>query len=873
VTITPGNKLGPYEILAPIGAGGMGEVYRARDPRVGREVAIKVSAERFSERFEREARAVAALNHPNICMLFDVGPDYIVMELVEGETLEEKLAGGTPALPEALEIARQIADALEAAHEKGIIHRDLKPGNIKIRPDGTVKVLDFGLAKVAESPDLSLSNSPTLSLAATQQGVILGTAGYMSPEQARGKPVDKRADIWAFGVILYEMLTGKRLFEGETVSDTLAAVLTREPDWDRVPTKARPVLRHCLQKDPTKRLRDISGVALLLDAAPEAVEASRQLLAWIVASILLISTAALSYLHFREKAPVTAEPMRFEIPPKVALDWSSPFAISPDGHHLAFAALGSDDVVRLWIRDLNSLEARPLAGTESSHIPPFFWSPDSRYIAFGSDRKLKKADIAGGTQTICDVTSDAVTGAWSSEGDIIFGSQLGLWRTTDSGGSPALLTKADRTRHVQVHNHPAILPDGRHFLYYQRADKPENCGIYLGSLDSKPEEQSAKPLLPGVFGTGYAPSRDSGPGQILFMRDRTLYSQRFDERHLKLVGSPVQVAENVGVYAADYGLFSTSTNGVLVYLNSNGEGGNTQISWFDKQGKAQGAWAESGPWRQIALSPNGGRAAVSFANIGRGSIDLWLVDSSGENKTPFTFGQGDNQLPVWSPDGRDIVFASNRDGAQNLYRKPADGTRDAELLFKSADNKIPSSWSSDRRFLLYTAIDPKTKADLRLLRLEGERREIPLLNKDFNEFDGRFSPDLRWIAYTSDESGSNEIYVRAFSSGTGNLLEGKWQVSTDGGSGARWRKDSRELYYRAPDGTVMAVEVGTGSAFQHGVAKPLFSTPAMPSFGSLPFRSWDVTPDGSRFLINAVGTGTGRSPFIIILNWQAGLKK
>jgi serine/threonine protein kinase len=885
-----GTVLGHYEITSRLDKGGMGEVYRAKDTKLGREVAIKVLPEEFAKdadrvaRFQREAKLLASLNNPNIAAIYGLeessGTNFLVLELVEGETLGERSAGVSPAAVEdILKIALQIAEALEAAHDKGLIHRDLKPANIKVTPDGKVKVLDFGLANAfaGEQAEASMSNSPTLSIAATQQGVILGTAGYMSPEQARGRTVDKRADIWAFGVILYEMLTGKRLFEGDTVSDTLAAVLKEEPDWDRVPPETRPLLHRCLEKDPKRRLRDIADAMPLIEDVPESKPAKRPLLAWSVAAIFAIATAAVSLLHFYQKGPATPESVRFEIQPRATLDWSSPFAISPDGRHLAFAAYGADAVVRLWVRDLDSLQARPISGTESTHIPPFFWSPDSRFIAFGSEKKLKKADITGGgTLTICDVDGDAVTGAWSPEGVIIFGGQQGLWRVSASGGLPAPLTKPDRTLKVNGLHFPVFLPDGRHFLYFLRSESPEYRGTYIGSLDSKPEGQPSKPLLAETYGNGYVPSQDSGPGQILFMRDQTLFSQRFDEKRLETVGQPVPIVEHVGTYQG-LGLFSASTNGVLAYLES-GTGSESQFLWFDRQGKQQGKWGKRRSYYHIALSPDGRQAAASSPelDLALGSTDIWLSEFARETNTRFTFGRGNNTMPVWSPDGRQIIFGSNRDGGvYNLYLKGADGIRDEEILLKSNYSKLPTSWSKDGRFLLITAFDQKTKADLRLISLEGDHKEIQILNKEFNEFDGRFSPDMRWIAYTSDESGSYEIYVRGFSppGGKQSGTVGMWQVSTSGGTGARWRKDGKELYYRALDGTVMVVEVGAGPAFQAGPPQPLFQTPPMPTFGNLPFCSWDVTRDGNSFLINTLRTGATQAPFIIILNWQAGLKK
>jgi serine/threonine protein kinase len=454
VTLLPGTKLGPYEILEPIGAGGMGEVYRAHDPRVGRDVAIKVSSEQFTDRFAREIHAVAALNHSNVCTLYDVGPNYLVMELVEGPTLADRIKQGPIPLEESLEIARQIADALEAAHEKGIVHRDLKPGNIKLRPDGTVKVLDFGLAKVEEATAISLETSPTLSVAQTAAGVLLGTAAYMSPEQARGKPVDKRADIWAFGVVLYEMLTGSRLFSGETVSDTMAGVLTKEPDWRKVPAKVLPILRRCLEKDPKKRLRDIGDAIPLLEGTPESAPARRPWLAWSIAAVLLIALLLLAGPRFFEQPPVPEAPVRSQIalPEKVTADPSDSFSLSPDGRHLAFTAAGSDGVMRLWIRTLDALQARQVPGTESNWIPMFFWSPDSRFVAFSSGGKLKKVDIGGGApSTICDLPMSALGGSWNRDGLIVFGTgPTGILGVAASGGSISARSRVPNGRKLGI---------------------------------------------------------------------------------------------------------------------------------------------------------------------------------------------------------------------------------------------------------------------------------------------------------------------------------------------------------------------------------------------------------------------------------------
>ena len=550
-----GDKLGPYEISAPIGAGGMGEVFRARDTRLGRDVAIKVSNARFSERFEREARAVAALNHPNICTLYDVGPNYLVMELVEGPTLGERIKQGAIPLEESLRIARQVAEALGAAHDKGIVHRDLKPGNVKIKPDGTVKVLDFGLAKVAPAsagePDAA--NSPTLTMNATQAGVILGTAGYMSPEQARGKTVDKRADIWAFGVVLYEMLTGRHLFKGEDVGEILAAVIKEEPNLEQVPVSVRRLLRMCLQKDPKKRLHDIADAWLLLEdvgaghVPPERFGYGRPL-PWVAAAVLGVAALALGFVHFREKPPAAA-PVRFQIPmPEKVNLGAGAFTLSPDGRLLVYSAIGSDNARRLFVRALDSLEARPLPGTEGAGLYPPFWSPDSKFVGFSVGNKYMKVDVSGGPpQTLCELPGTLGGSAWSGNGVILVGANPGgLWQVPEAGGVPTPVTAVDTARQEQYHARPFFLPDGRHFLYLRLSPNPDYSGIYVGSLDVKPQDQDRKRLLPGRLGVLYASSSDPANGHVLFLREATLMAQSFDARKLALTGQAVPIAEQVG---------------------------------------------------------------------------------------------------------------------------------------------------------------------------------------------------------------------------------------------------------------------------------------------------------------------------------------
>jgi serine/threonine protein kinase len=577
-----GNLLGPYEILEPIGAGGMGEVYKARDTRLDRIVAIKISNERFTERFELEARAVAALNHPNICTLHDVGPNYLVMEYIEGESPK-----GPMPLEEALRIARQIADALEAAHERGITHRDLKPANIKIKPDGTVKVLDFGLAKVAATTSGSGERSPTFTIGMTEAGMILGTASYMAPEQARGKATDKRADIFAFGVVLHEMITGKRLFGGEDAGEMLAKVIRDEPDLSDAPSSVQRLLSECLQKDPRKRLRDIGDVWRLLEGAPAEVASGAAALPppretqWLwpaVAAVLLVGIGVLSFVHFREKPPVVA-PMRFEIlpTPKTTLNT---FALSPDGRKMIINARGADGRSSLWIRPMDSLQARELPGTEGVS-PDSGWSADSQFVAFFSGGSLKKIDIAGGPpQTLAPVVSPAAGISWSRQDVILFGSKGVINRVAASGGDSTPITVLNSQRGELAHALPFFLPDGKHFLYYRRG-LPDITGIYIGSLDAKPAEQSRERILENTFGLIYF-----AEGNLFFVREGTLMAQPFDQGRLKLRGDPVPVAEHVGT-AINSAMFSVSPTGVLAYRSGVAGSAGSQATWFDRQGRWQ----------------------------------------------------------------------------------------------------------------------------------------------------------------------------------------------------------------------------------------------------------------------------------------------
>ena len=886
-----GARLGPYEVLAELGVGGMGEVYRARDIKLGRHVAIKVLPVAFAAdadrlaRFEREARTLASLNHPGIAIIhgLEQAGDVcaLVMELVEGEDLSAQIARGPIPLAEALPLAKQIAEALEAAHEQGIIHRDLKPANIKVRADGIVKVLDFGLAKLADASGAgsfgrdTVSRSPTLSPGAmTGVGVILGTAAYMAPEQARGQAVDKRADIWAFGAVLYEMVTGRRLFDGETVSDTLAAVLKETPAWEGVPARVLPLLRRCLEKDPKRRLRDIGDAMELLQETPPQAETagppSAGRAAWMwpsAAALLAVALAFLAVVHYSERPPEPRTPTRFQIAPpeNVTLARAGGFAVSPDGRRLVFAAAGSDRVTRLWIRALDSLESHPLAGTEISGLPlPTFWSPDSRFVAFAAGGKLKKVDVTGGPViTICDAPAVIVGGSWNRDGMIIFALNFGgVMRVPASGGVASPVTALDPARREITHVFPTFLPDGRHFLYLRFSNTAAGSGVYVGSLDVKPEEQSTTLLLPTTFGPVYVPRSDSVAastrGHLLFRREGTLMAQPFDDRTFKLSGDSVPVAEQLGSFLAN-GFFSASNNGVLIFW-SGGALPNGQPTWFDRDGTRLGLAGDPGNYFSMTLSPDAARAAVVRLDIETVAQNLWLFDlapGTGTRQTPLTFGPNAAIAPVWSSDGSRLIFGLNRDGRYDLYEKLASGARDEEVVRKSSGSKTPTSWSSDGRFLLYTEADPTTKNDVWMLSM-ADRKPMRILGSEYNEDQGQFSNDGRFVAYVTDESGPSEVRVREFAAKMGS---GKWLA---GGSDPRWRSD--KLFYVSPAATIMAVDVMPGAVFQAGTPKPIFKLPP----GVI---TWDVTADGTRFLVAVPLEQSAQAPFTVVLNWQEGLKR
>ncbi|MGO9259373.1 MAG: protein kinase domain-containing protein [Bryobacteraceae bacterium] len=870
--MSPEQSIAHYRIVCKLGEGGMGAVYRATDTRLNRDVAIKVLPPAFAEdtarmqRFEREAQLLASLNHPNIAAIYGIEQGAIVMELVEGEDLK-----GPVPVETASHYARQIANALEAAHEKGIIHRDLKPANIKVTPDGTVKLLDFGLAKATESSQAEgpggrpATDSPTLSLAMTQTGTILGTAAYMSPEQARGKPVDKRADIWAVGVVLYEMLTGKMLFGGgETVSDSLAAVLTREPDFNALPKDTPPrvrlLLERCLRKDPKQRLRDIGDARLTLDEAEPGVPApapvvpaTRPRLPWILAAVFALSTLALAALWLRR--PVEeARTIKFSVlpPEKAGFVADSLPAVSPDGRHLAFAA-GSEGKTQIWIRDLNALAARPLPGTDGGFDP--FWSPDSRFVAFFTPGKLKKVDIVGGPAlTVCGA-SNGRGGSWNQNGVIVFTPSFGnsLSSVPATGGTATPLTTLEESLSETSHRFPWFLPDGRHFLFTARSGDEKKTAIYVGDLESKERRR----LFAAASNAVYTP-----PGFLLFMRERTVMAQAFDATALRTTGDPFPVAEQVDyAQASIQGQFAVSQTGVLAYY-SGGAALDSQLTWFDRDGKPLGTVGPPGTMQAPAISPDGGTVAVDRLDAQAGTYDLWLHDLAHSTDSRFTFDPSHDWCPVWSPDGSRILFASNRTGRWGLYQKPATGAGKEELLYETAGLTFTTDWSRDGRFAIFHSLAAKTGDDLWVLPLLGDRKAFPFLQTEFAEMYGKLSPDGRWLAYASDETGVYEVYVQTFPG-----KEGKWQVSAKGGTRPVWSRDGKELFYIAEGHKLMAVEVRSGVQFEHGVPKALFEarTPTGASF--------DVTRDGKRFLLINSLAQEANAPMTVVINWHAGVKK
>ena len=900
MALTPGTRLGSYEVTAPLGVGGMGEVYRATDTKLKREVAVKVLPESLAAdperlaRFQSEAEVLASLNHPNIAAIYGVeeGPGEaghsvraLVLELVEGPTLADRIAQGAIPIEDALPIARQMAEALEAAHERGIIHRDLKPANVKVRPDGVVKVLDFGLAKLVEGPAQAghhaqdLTASPTITSPAVMTGVgtILGTAAYMAPEQAKGRPSDKRSDIWAFGCVLFEMLTGRRAFPGDDMSEVFASILARELDWSALPAAVPPslhrLLRRCLQKDRTRRLADVADARLEIDEALATparvgVEAAvpapatrtwRVILPWVAGLLISVATGTIAW-NLRPASPAP-QSVRFQIPPP-GTSVAQMFTLSADGRSLAFVA-NTGGPNQLWVRAMDTLEARALPGTDDARYP--FWSPDGASLGFFAQGKLRKIAVAGGpAQTLCDV-ADGRGGTWNRDGVIVFsiGPTSPLLRVSAAGGVPAPATTLVEGDANAGHRFPVFLPDGVHFLYNAGSDKPEASGLYLGSLDGS----AATRLLPDVTNALYVPAAaPSGSGYLVFRREETLMAQPFDPQALTLTGEMFPVAEQVADGGnAGFGAFSVSENGTLVY-RTGGPESNRELVWMDRTGTRLRVVTKPGAMAfSPAISPDERTAAVQIQATGL-TADIWLQDLERDVISRFTFRPSIHNSPIWSPDGSRVAFLLRTPSTRSydIYQKPASGSGQEELLLHAGVNGRPNDWSPDGQWIVYQQTGQTTANDLWLLPLEG-RKPIPYLQTPFNEQNARFWPGPTsappWMAYDSNESGQSQIYVQAIpASGA------KFQISTSGGTLPTWRRDGKELYYLSTDQKLMAVPIALGTSVTPGTPQPLFAAD---------FTGYTPSADGQRFLVNvpAGGQAAAVSPITVILNWTAGLTR
>jgi Tol biopolymer transport system component/predicted Ser/Thr protein kinase len=872
--LTTGTQIGPYKIEAALGAGGMGEVYRAVDTRLKRTVAIKVAKENFGERFEREARAIAALNHPNICTLYDVGPNYLVMELIEGPTLAERIQQGPVPLEEALGIAKQIADALEAAHEKGVVHRDLKPGNIKIKPDGIVKVLDFGLATqiVAREGE---ETTETM----TAPGTILGTVAYMSPEQAQGKPVDKRADIWAFGAVLYEMLTGHRTFQGETVSDTLAAVLTKEPEWERVPAKVQRLLKRCLEKDPQKRLRDISGVGLLLEDEPQGMALRHSGVPWALAAALGLALIVLGVVHWRDTRPADRPLMRFsaDLGPEAVEGLNITAAISPDGTRLAFVARGPGGKQQLATRLLDQANLTLLSGTENAAAP--FFSPDGQWIGFFADGKMKKISVQGGAAvTVCDA-QNARGASWGEDGSIIVAltpTGGGLSRVPAAGGTPQAITKpADKGE--ARHRWPQILPGGQAVLFTGNTviGIYEDASIEILSLKTG----QWKAVQHGGYFGRYLPT-SNGAGHLVYVHQGTLFAVGFDLDRLEVRGTPAPLLEDVaGNAATGGGQFDVARNGTLVYLSRRSSIASWPVAWIDGTGKARPLLAAPGQYYMPRLSPDGERLALSVGPFGSGDIQVY--DWQHDTMTHLTFAQR-NVYPVWTPDGKHIAFQLQSPVGISIRWIRADGAGEAQLLLESKDALLPSSFSPDGKRLAFSESSVDTSFDLWTLPLDVSDPDHPkpgkpelFLRTPFDEREPALSPDGRWIAHTSNESGRYEVYVRPFRGGAPSG-SGKWQISTAGGRYPIWSRNGRELFYETLDNRIMVLTyTAKADSFAAEKLRPWSNTQILEP--NIAAWNLDLAPDGKRFAVfprpESTGEQKGSVHVTVLLNFFDELRR
>jgi eukaryotic-like serine/threonine-protein kinase len=905
--LTSGTRLGPYEIESPLGAGGMGEVYRARDTRLDRTVAIKVlnaqlvaSAE-LRARFEREAKVISQLQHPHICVLHDVGNegpiDYLVMEFLQGESLAERLRKGPLAPDQVLTIAIEIADALEKAHRAGVVHRDLKPGNVMLTKSGA-KLLDFGLAKPLGATGASgtggSSSASVLAAALTQTmtspspatplsttGAVIGTVQYMSPEQIQGIEADARSDIFSFGVMLFEMVTGKRSFEGKTQASIVGQILAVDPPSvstlrPETPAGLDRVIRLCLDKDPDERIQTAHDLKLQLQAiaeapltttqAPVVVQARRPWLPWVAAALLaLIAVAfALAYLQML-RAPQVSVHSYILAPEKATFlltgNSAGPPALSPDGLRIAFVAKNSDGKQMLWIRPLNSAIAQSMSGTEGATYP--FWSADSRYVAFFAAAKLNKVEASGGPpQALCDAPSGR-GGTWSATGAIVFTPETtsGLSRVDAAGGTRIPVTTVGERE--TSHRWPDFLPDGNHFLYFAHGSSATDSGIYLAALDSK----ERRLLLRNDSNAIYA-----APGYLLFVRDNTLMAQRFNLRSLALEGEAKPVADHVAVNTDTWrSVLTASANGELLYQHG-AAGGGSQLFWYDASGKqGEPVLPDTADYYWPKLSPDASKLVFGLET--NGVADIWVLDVARHTKTRLTFGPLYSGYPTWWPDGKSIVFNYGPSGTlDSLYRQNADGTGSKEKLLDTPGVfDTPFSVSPDGRYIAYLRNDPKSNTGLDIWVLpmfpdqSGDQKPFPVVATKFQDVTPSFSPDGKWLAYANNETGRQEIYIQPFPSGAG-----RWQVSTAGGVWPMWRKDGKELFFFSTDQQVMAVDVSQkGASLQLGAPHALFKAATV----SGPNGPYSVSADGKKFVMNTVLPQSITEPLTLITNWPADLRQ
>jgi len=883
MALARGSRLGPYEITALIGAGGMGEVYRATDTNLGRDVAIKVlpadvtaDAERLG-RFRREAQLLASLNHPNIAAIHGLeeraGSPFLVLELVEGEDLAQRLVRGPIPLDEAIDIARRIAEALEEAHEKGIVHRDLKPANVKLTPDGKVKVLDFGLAKAFTAGDASgpvgdLSRSPTLVQTGTRAGVILGTAAYMSPEQARGRAVDRRADIWAFGAVLWEMLTGRPLFDGETLSDILAAVLTREPAWKALPAETPAhvgrLLRRCLERDPRNRLQAIGEARIDLErgagetastaTAPSAPPAAARSGWWRLAGIAVLAAAlgVAATIALRPAPPATTEAARrlsFTVDPPAGHSFVGGLELSRDGRSLAFVARDPAGQLALWVRSLDAVEPRRIAGTDGARYP--FWSPDGRHVGFFASGELRVVDLTGGAvRSIARTTNtpDARGGTWGADDVIVFAPTFagGLFQVAASGGTPAPATRLDPERNDGTHRWPCFLPDGRRFLFYaSRGTGTEPGEVRLGTVGSNDMHTLTAAQSRSVF---------LPPRHLLFVLGTNLMAQEIDLDRPGLVGDPLPLGAELkgSIGISGFRHLSAAGSGTLAYRQI--EGDVTGIEWVDRGGRTLSTAVSDGGWHHLPrLAPDGRRIAVAHYAPGVGHGDIHVHDAERQLDTRVTFDESDDQAPVWSPDGRTLAVTTTSPASADVYLVDPARPGERRLRYHGGGFVTADDWFPNGDLLL-TVNDSEGRSDLYRLPAGEGAALVPAVVSTFSEYSPSLTPDGRWLAYVGDSTGRDEVYVRALDSGE------EWRASKDGGTAPLWRRDGRELFYLDLRGYLVAVPTTIGAGITLGVPQPLFAASLDEATG----RQYDATPDGQRFILNR-RKETAERPIVVMV--------